>query len=599
MRKKIKKREIKLWMLMPIIIFATITPLIVKMKLITIPLVHFAWMADTIAYVDVFTYYKGVAIIASAILAIVIGIYLYFNDYIEFKIDKYKIIIGVSLLFVLLATLLSKYKFASLWGYISRAEGGFVLFAYLIMVMYIAVTLRKKKHFKIILYSLYVVGIIMGIIGILQIKGNDIFRMEFIKKLILTKGIDVDDVKFAMAKDRVYLTLFNPNYVGTYVTLLLSIGVNFIIRSKFTIEKILWAILSILLLLSLFGSYSEAGFVGLVFAILATLIINYKIIWKNKIKFIVFFFAVVLIAGIGINKYKDHTYIKSIKRTLTTITKKIDTPLKSIKTKGSVLGIVYNGEKLKLIPNIKNPLNDYYIYNEKNEILEIKKNDEKNNYYVVDDKYNIVISFIKHDEYYGYKIYFDGRPFQFLLYNDEFKYINPQGELVDLREIEHIDVDGYEHLGSGRFYIWSRTIPLLKKTVLLGYGPDNFTYIFPQEDYVGKYKKNVNMLNTIVDKPHNMYLQYAVNIGVIPLILILLLISLILSKLFMIVKLESLEEEYLLYASLTFSAIIGFMAVGLFNDSTVNVSSIFWTMIGLGLALIYLDEKPKVIKLNK
>jgi O-antigen ligase len=146
--------------------------------------------------------------------------------------------------------------------------------------------------------------------------------------------------------------------------------------------------------------------------------------------------------------------------------------------------------------------------------------------------------------------------------------------------------ENYEHLGSGRFYIWSRSIPLLKKTWLIGYGPDHFTYNFPQTDYVGKNMQNMRMVNTVVDKPHNMYLQYAINIGVIPLLILLAFWGMLLFELFKIVQKEELDDIYLTVAAAAFSSIIGFMAVGMFNDSTVNVSSVFWGIVGLGLAVV-------------
>jgi len=106
--------------------------------------------------------------------------------------------------------------------------------------------------------------------------------------------------------------------------------------------------------------------------------------------------------------------------------------------------------------------------------------------------------------------------------------------------------------------------------------------------------KNVNMVNTVVDKPHNMYLQYAVNIGVIPLLILLAFWFMLLYELFIIVKKEELDDIYLTVAAASFSSIIGFMAVGMFNDSTVNVSSIFWGIVGLGLAVVNYNRYDKI-----
>jgi len=39
-----------------------------------------------------------------------------------------------------------------------------------------------------------------------------------------------------------------------------------------------------------------------------------------------------------------------------------------------------------------------------------------------------------------------------------------------------------------RGYIWSRSLPLLRNTILVGYGPDTFAMNFPQHDIAGKVK---------------------------------------------------------------------------------------------------------------
>ena len=47
-------------------------------------------------------------------------------------------------------------------------------------------------------------------------------------------------------------------------------------------------------------------------------------------------------------------------------------------------------------------------------------------------------------------------------------------------------MDGYERLATSRGYLFSRSFPMLKDTLLIGYGPDTFVLEFPQQDYVGK-----------------------------------------------------------------------------------------------------------------
>ena len=56
----------------------------------------------------------------------------------------------------------------------------------------------------------------------------------------------------------------------------------------------------------------------------------------------------------------------------------------------------------------------------------------------------------------------------------------------EMVEIPHANFHGLEYLGSGRLYIWSRILPMLKHDILKGSGPVTFAEVFPQNDYAGK-----------------------------------------------------------------------------------------------------------------
>ena len=114
----------------------------------------------------------------------------------------------------------------------------------------------------------------------------------------------------------------------------------------------------------------------------------------------------------------------------------------------------------------------------------------------------------------------DNQPiFMFALKNDNsIHIINTNSKKdVDIEFPETFGFKGKEKLGSMRGYIWSRSIPMLKNNLILGSGPDTFAFRFPQNDLIGLYYA-YDTPNTIVDKPHNLYLQIALNDGVIALL---------------------------------------------------------------------------------
>ena len=74
--------------------------------------------------------------------------------------------------------------------------------------------------------------------------------------------------------------------------------------------------------------------------------------------------------------------------------------------------------------------------------------------------------------------------------------------------------------------MWVNTIPLLKNTFICGHGAGTFSFYFPQNDYVGLANTHGSS-RFVIDKPHNMYLQTAVEEGCIALAAVVILIILV------------------------------------------------------------------------
>ena len=99
------------------------------------------------------------------------------------------------------------------------------------------------------------------------------------------------------------------------------------------------------------------------------------------------------------------------------------------------------------------------------------------------------------------------------------------------------------------------------------------------------------MTNVIVDKPHNLYLQIAINQGGIALLAFLAIIVVYLVQ---CIKLYAFRAYY--YATSDamgigiMLAIIGYLGAGFFNDSIVSVAPIFWILLGTGFAVNYIKQ---------
>jgi len=155
---------------------------------------------------------------------------------------------------------------------------------------------------------------------------------------------------------------------------------------------------------------------------------------------------------------------------------------------------------------------------------------------------------------------------------------------------------GYERYASGRGYIWSRTIPLLKKYIVFGSGADTFVMAFPQQDYVNLY--NYGFKGELLTKPHNLYLQIGVQTGVLSLIAFIVFYAMyFISSLRLYIK-GRFKSYYAQVGAAILAASVSYIVLGLANDSSLTVAPVFWALIGLGitvnrLAKPYIEQELK------
>ncbi len=141
--------------------------------------------------------------------------------------------------------------------------------------------------------------------------------------------------------------------------------------------------------------------------------------------------------------------------------------------------------------------------------------------------------------------------------------------------------------GSGRIYIWGKSIEMIGQKPFLGYGLDTFVYHFPQDD-VGKIS-GLGMSDIIVDKPHNMYLEIALGSGILAIILFLIIIVLILIK--WISNILKEEADPMLIA--LGIGIIAYFIQAMFNDSIIGITNTIFILLGVLVSIVY-KRKSKV-----
>lgn len=135
--------------------------------------------------------------------------------------------------------------------------------------------------------------------------------------------------------------------------------------------------------------------------------------------------------------------------------------------------------------------------------------------------------------------------------------------------------------GTGRIYIWQKTLQLLSERPFFGYGLDTLMYNFPHNDIEAR--SNLTVV-TIVDKPHSLYVGVAYGTGIVGVVGFLgIIIYTVCAAVVSVVR-------YKLFSGLTVILCIGWLAFlvqALFNDSLPGTTAPLFAIAGIMMAQLY------------
>jgi len=579
-RTNLKQDNPNLMYLLPIAFIITFVPLIVYLKVVKLtPIEMKNWYGES-TYADFFNYFKSQWLIAGSVLAVLSFITYSLLNKLQLKKSFIYIPVLTYAALIVLSTIFSEYPEVAVGGFVARYEGMYTLLCYLALFLITFNLVKSERQIKFLLGALLISSFIVGLIGFLQFLGYDIFRTSFGKQLILPKAYShiAENIQFRFPESNVYSTLVNPNFVGSYMVLLIPISFAAFVYFKNVYLKISAALLTVILAVSLFGSRSRAGLVGLVVVLILGLVFFRRTIFRHKLISIISVVGIIVLF-LGMNYALNGVLIDRLVSEFTQINGSDAQffDLQDIVFEDNSVSIISSTETLV----IKNENRKLFLYDEKGNKLDIdwKKGENTDIITIKDPKYkdyvlNIVgnILVVKQKET---RIEFRANRYSYDLIG-----INGD-ETKEIEKAEAIGFEGKERLGSARGYIWSRTLPMIKKAPILGYGPDIFAIAFPQNDYIGKIRA-YGTSQMIVDKPHNMYLQIAVNTGVLSLLAFLALCGFYAIQSIRL-YLKNMDNSLTCLAGVgIFLGICGYMIAALFNDSVIAVAPIFWVLLGLG-----------------
>lgn len=577
-----------------------VVPLIVRLKVYDNMLIDFDFMDNLAKQVDFFLYYKALwFVIISLVLAILI-VHKYVTDKKSFKFTPLLAPVAVYALGVLLSSIFSSYPDLAFSGCYEQFEYAWVYLGYAVVVYYGYLFMDSEQTIRKVLAMCTVGVIIELLIGLTQAFSSDIFKTRFGRFFSVPfSQIDNADAMVVTVPDgTVYMTLSNSNYVGTYVTLLCPLFLMLIFTTKKRVLQALYIGIFAGLILALWGSGSRAGFVGVVVSFIVLMIVFNRNLIKNW--FPVSLILVILLGtAYTMNNYTDFRFTNRIKSAFNVSEEKAP-DLSAIDIEGDKVVFTYKGEKLSVnYSDIITTIDGKKMWGYKFECFDGNGNVIETEDYNVDaciDRISsegvfkgILLGVTKFEDVsdYGFYVKIDNKQFTFINYGDTCLYYTPYGKFVsavDTKSESFEPLLKYAHFASGRGFIWSKTIPLLKKRIFLGSGPDTYVAEFPNNDWLSRI--NYGFPDKLISKPHNQYLQMWVETGLISLLAYLTFYIMYAVTALKLIWRRKTYDYYALIEIGILCGSAGYLVVQFINDSQITVAPIFWALMGIGCGIL-------------
>lgn len=588
--KKVHRNNIFLF---PLAFVVIIIPLLVYEHVFSPTIVEKPWFPNASLASDYFLFYKSIFLTIIGFFLIVILLFRTFLSKPKISNNTFQMWLIPLFLYatlIIISALASSYNYVSLNGTYEQFETVLVLVTYCLLLYYSYSVVRTDKDVQTIARYLFIGIAIMTAIGLLQLFGLDPIASTWGKYLISADKSQeaIDAMSFNFEKNRVYMTLLNPNYVGVYASLLFPITMGLSILLVEKNKKIISCVLSFLLVIAVFGSQSKTGLLILAgTSVMIVIILRRKLFSNKKITAILGASFVLIVAGFFIvNAIQNNSYTNSLKNAFTQ--KELMYVLEEIETTNDYILIKYNEKTVHLRCELDSGGKvEFSAVDESDNAYKVNYDDGTMTFTLADEAFNslsITPILLNQDGVFGCEVIIDNNTWYFKSRTDTegYAFMNKYGKLDQIKTADSMLFKNHEQLFTGRGYLWSRTLPLLKDYIFIGSGPSTFVYTFPQNDYVSKFNNNFD--SQVVTKPHNLYLQIAVETGLVSCIAFISLCAMYIIQTILTFRKSSLETIVEQMGVLICVGVIGYLVSGIINDSNIGVAPIFWILLGVGFA---------------
>lgn len=481
----------------------------------------------------------------------------------------------------------SDHRALAVWGYPGRYEGALVWGAYLLLALTAMNRVRREGQVRLLLLAVSVSAMVVAILGLAQFVGHDLLDTDWGRRLLVPadspyagQGVPA----FGNRPFTITSTLYNPNYVGSYAAMVAPLSLGLYLFAERRAARAALLLLTGGLCLTLLGSQSRGGLLAAAVAMALVALAAWRA-GGARVRRLWLLAAVLVACAAGANWASGGMVVREV-AALGADLKALAAPpppevfVTRIAVAGDTIDFETTREWLRIHQHggrleFRDGAGAH--------LLRVRSGGGAGEFRLLNRRYHAYRVLVSPDN--RLAVQRDGLPeFRFRWAADGFHLLNSRGEPVPADLAQTWPADARGRLGSGRLFIWARTLPLLRNRGWRGDGPDTFAAHFPQDALVQK--ANVyGRLDLVVDKPHNAYLQVAVQTGVMSLLGLLVVMGCHLASGARLYLARPARGPLAGAGVGLFGAVSGYAVAALFNDSVVSVAPVFWTLLGLGIAV--------------
>ncbi len=541
----------------------------------------------------------------SVIMAVIMAIFYRRLNFQKDKAIKIALLAtAVYTVFTFLSAVFAEYRAVAFLGETEQLEGFFTLLSYVVLFVYTKFVYTKTDNYCFIVLPMMVIVAVNAAIGVYELTGNNFLNIDMIKMMVIPTSLwdNLDNITLSVANGSG--TFANPNYLSAFSAVAIPFFLTLAVTANNIKAKLAYGIWTVLSVFLLIFSYSSSGVIGVAFmAVMMLIVFRHKLVkyWKVSLGIVLAGVIVIVSANFATN----NGVVNAISPIIDSASSLLFEEAEPMSAKSGINNVIVKQSEI-LLDTAEGALtisNDglNFVFTDENNIKHTPIISEDNIYtFEAESLKGFSLAFNPINDQTGastiIRFRYNGNLISYFGYDGNFFYRSPYTLAKTSPDYPEVWLfEGKENIGSSRGYVWGRSLPMITDSIILGVGPDNFAYEFPQHDILGK--AAINNLGIIYTKPHNLYLQVLINNGGVAFIAFMAVLAIYFLNSLKLYSNKQFDIKEAGMGIAIFLSISSYLASALFNDSLVQISPVFWILLGAGFAVNY-KAKLKLSKLE-